>query len=262
MDTGSALDASERTIHLPPVDPEERDKVWEHLMVVRDGLPEVTIVMSSNEAWRALDDLESNGGSGALTHAETLGLIVPVVESLFDDDVRELGLEFHAQLILMCAFPSIPESLALQVAFGRKIGEEQFRKIARFAVRAHNRGITVDEYVEDLRVADAIPHDRPVRLFRGESRRVPSCVRMQRAIALLRRTSALAPEPFRPPLLCVIAWLQWAQGRRAVAIAYLEEALRIEPASILAYGLNVTFAARLPEWMGLYRDAIRDTVEL
>lgn len=255
MDTGSALDASDSTVHLPSVDPLDCVRVLDHLLAVRSGLPAVNIVMSSNEARSALEDLESNGGSGALTHAEALGLIVPIVESLFDDDVRELGLEFHAQLILMGAFPSIPESIALQVAFGRKIGEEQFRKIARLAARAEHRGITVDEYVEDLALADAIPHDRPFRLFRGESRRVPSGTRMQRAILLLRRTAALAPEPFRPPLLCAIAWLQWAQGRRVVAIAYLDEALRIEPAHLLARGLRAIFASRMPEWLPSYRDA-------
>ena len=41
-----------------------------------------------------------------------------------------------------------------------------------------------------------------------------------------------------PPLLCAIAWLQWARGKRAIAAGYLAEASRIEPEHILAFGLS------------------------
>ncbi len=44
-----------------------------------------------------------------------------------------------------------------------------------------------------------------------------------RDFALLRRVASLAPPFLRLPLLCTIAWLHWAQGKRALAMAYLQD---------------------------------------
>ena len=94
-------------------------------------------------------------------------------------------------------------------------------KIARLSSRAQHRGLSVDEYVQHLQQTGSVPHDRPVRLFLGESRRSPDDERLRRAIALLRRTAALTPDPFRAPVLSAIAWMVWARGGRVVALAYL-----------------------------------------
>lgn len=237
----------EPLIRLPRVEPGEAEKVWDELERKRAAAPEFEVVLSENEAWRAQAKLSK--GTGPVSHAEALWLIVPIVESLFDDGEMSYGIPFHVQLMIMCSYPSISEALALQVAFGRTIGEDQSTKIARLADRARRRGLSVDEYVEYLRATDAVPHDRVNRLFLGESARKPMDERLRRAIALLRRTAALSPEAIRPQILSAIAWMLWALGKRALSLVYLAEALRIEPQSPLARGLTAHFHQRSPAWL-------------
>lgn len=236
--------AAEPIIRLPRVRPEEVEEVYSELERMGADLPRFDVILSGREARRAHTELMK--GSGPISHAEVLALVVPIVESLFDDEVSEYGVRFHVQLMMMCAYPSIPEALALQTAFGRSVGEEQLTKIVRLSDRAHRRGMSVDECVERLRSQDAVPHDR---LFLGESVRAPSDRRLRRAVALLRRTAALSPGPSGTPVLCAIAWMLWARGRRAIALAYLAEALRLEPDSILARGLTLHFREHTPAWI-------------
>lgn len=234
------------SIHLPSVDDRDRDEVLRRIEAAVDKLPEVSLVMSAKEAESVHDELMR--GSGPFTHGELLALIVPIVETLFDDTCR-ISPEFHAQLIMMCQFPSVPESMVAQIAFGRRVGEEQVRKIARIIARARHRGVSVDEYVADLHAQDAVPHDRLVKMFLGESKRTPSADRITLATGLLRTTAALAAESQRPPVLCAIAWLLWAQGKRALAMNYLAEASRIDPDHPTAFGLSVHFSENLPAWL-------------
>lgn len=107
----------------------------------------------------------------------------------------------------------------------------------------------MDEHVARLVADDDIPNDRVYRLFRGEEAQVPDAARVRRGIVVLRQSAALVPEPFRASMLCGLAWLQWARGKRAIAMAYLSEATRIEPDHILAYGLAAQFDARMPVWL-------------
>jgi hypothetical protein len=46
-----------------------------------------------------------------------------------------------------------------------------------------------------------------------------------------------------------IAWLHWAQGKRAHAMAYIAEAQQIEPTLVLAYGLGVIITTTTPDWI-------------
>lgn len=233
-------------IHLPSVDDHDRDEVRRHIAAAVENLPEVGFVMSAKEAEGCRDALMR--GSGPFTHGEVLSLIVPIVETLFDDTCR-ISPAFHAQLIMMCQFPSIPESMVVQIAFGRRVGEEQVRKIARMIARAQHRGLTVDEYVVDLQEHGAVPHDGLVKMFLGESKRTPSVDRIRLAVGLLRTTAALAAEPMRPPILCAISWLLWAQGKRALALNYLAEASTIDPYHPTTYGLSVHLGGHLPAWL-------------
>lgn len=242
----SQTQATVTGIHLPFVEDHDRDEVRRCIAAALDRLPEVGFAMSAKEAKQYHDELMR--GSGPFTHGEVLSLIVPIVETLFDDTCR-ISLAFHAQLIMMCQFPSIPESMVVQIAFGRRAGEEQLRKIVRMIARAQHRRLTVDEYVADLSARDAVPHDGPVKLFLGESTRTPSAERIRHAVALLRTTAALAAEPMRPPILGALAWLLWAQGKRAVALHYLAEAGRIDPSQPIVYGLSVHFSDHLPAWL-------------
>lgn len=233
-------------IHLPHVDDCDRREVLRRFAAFIDELPEVSFLLSETEGTRCRDELARE--SGPITHGEALGLIVPIVETLFDDTCR-MSLAFHTQLIVMCQFPSIPESMVLQVAFGRRVGEEQLRKIVRISARARHRGLSVDEYVAELNEGNAVPHDSLVKLFLGESKRIPMAERTRFATELLRTTAALAAEPLRPPILCAIAWLFWARGKRALAVNYLTEACRIDPENPTARGLSVHFGEHLPAWL-------------
>lgn len=234
-------------IHLPTVTDDDLDEVDVEVRRLLERGPEISVLLSKAEAERTHEELMR--GDGPFTHAEILGLIVPITETLFEGDVADVGIAFHVQLILMCGFPSIPESLVVQAAFGRRIGEQQYLKIVRLANRAERRGLTIDEYVEELRETNGIEHDRLVQMFLGETRRAPDDARLRRAIAVLRRTAALAPEALRPPLFCAIGWMQWARGRRAIALNYVSAAVAIEPANILARGLTIQMSTRVPEWV-------------
>ena len=65
----------------------------------------------------------------------------------------------------------------------------------------------------------------------------------------LSHMDVFVPEPVRPPLLCVLAWLHWARGQRALAMAYGNEASRIEPEHVLSHGLSGVISSKLPVWV-------------
>ncbi|MBO0980168.1 hypothetical protein [Microbacterium sp. SD291] len=232
-------------IHLPDVSDAERDETCDEITRMAAGLPSIEILVGTAELARCAPLLS---GDGLLTRAEVLELIVPIVETLFDPRAT-VGIRFHAQLIVMLNFPSIPESLALQAAFGRRAGEAQFRKIARLANRAERRGLSLDEYIEALASADEIPRDIPLRLFLGEIDRKPDAARIATAVALLRRSSALAVDPLRPSIFCALGWLMWAQGKRALGVGYLSEALRIDPDHAEAAGMLFHIGSHQPAWV-------------
>jgi hypothetical protein len=239
------LTDSEPLIRLPEVTCAEVADTYLELGRISDGLPHFRAIMSTTEAKR--HSAERARASGVMTHAEVLGLIVPITETLFDDSAT-VSLAFHAQLMVMFGFPTIPESLALQTAFGRRVGEQQHLKLVRLSDRAQRRGLSVDEYVDDLRRRNAVEHDHLVRKFLGKISHEPDESRLETAVSILRRTAALAPEELRPPVLCAIAWMLWARGRGVLALAHLAEALRIEPGHVLACGLMLHFSGTTPKW--------------
>lgn len=233
-------------IRLPDVEPDDADAVWEELDRIRTSLPRISVIMSAKQT--SIVEAKLSASAGPMTHAEALWMIVPIVESLFDDDIT-FGVAFHAQLMVICGYPGGPEAIALQAAFGRAVGEEQSAKLARLTTQAARAGMTADEYVQHRQEPAVVPRDRLVQLFLGESSNPPSDERLRRAVAVLRRTAALAPETMRALLLSTIAWMLWARGKRAVALAYLAEALRLEPDCVLADGLRLHFRARTPVWL-------------
>ncbi|WP_194408610.1 DUF4192 family protein [Microbacterium cremeum] len=235
--------ASPEIIYLPDVDEHLRDDVWDFMVAMVEDALEDDLLDDSDD-----DEREVPSGGALFTHAEAFVVIVPLLESCLARGDTDLSAVLVAEFALMAMLPAIPETIAVQVAFGRGAGEEQVREMARLLARARHRGLTVDEYIAQLSAANAVPRGKLVRLFHGETRRVPDPDRLKRGISLLRVLTALAPEPARPPLLCSIAWLQWAQGKRAVASAYLAEAIRIEPEHILARGLAVLVSSKAPRW--------------
>lgn len=239
------LTDSEPFVRLPEVTSAEVADTYLELDRIVDELPRFRAIMSTAEAKRHSARLAR--GSGAMTHAEVRGLIVPITETLFDGSAK-LSAAFHAQLIVMCGFPSIPESLALQTAFGRRVGEQQHLKLVRLADRAQRRGLSVDAHVDDLRRRGAVEQDHLVRKFLGRISHRPDESRLETATSILQRTAALAPEELRPPVLCAIAWMLWASGRGVLSLTYLAEALRIEPGQSLACSLMLHFSSTTPKW--------------
>lgn len=228
-------------IHLPRVTENDQEELVDHLLRMAERLPEIVISVPTKSMGKRWAEIAP--------HSPT-ALVVPLVEVMFDTDRAELfEIELHAQFVFLSAIPTLPEGMALQIAFGRRTGEDVARKYARVFARAGQRGMTADALVAELDATGAVPKDRTYHLFRGESRRRPDDERMRQGIAFLRTTSALTPEQGRAPLLCAIAWLHWARGQRAIAMSYLEEARRVEPSHILTYGLTVLFTAGLPTWV-------------
>lgn len=229
------------SLHLPVIDPNVVAEVLEHLLVMRDELPSWHLSLG-------VEHVDEAHLVDASPHELAFEVSIPLLESYLREDPSDLGSRLLAQLTFMAQFPALPEQLALQTAFGRRVAEEHVSEVARLVSRAARRGLTVDEYVAHLAATDSVPATRTTRLFKGEARRAPNPTRIAKGIALLRYTAAAAPEPLRPPLLCAAAWLLWARGKRAHAIGYLAEALRIEPEHILAGGLAVLVADGLPLW--------------
>lgn len=237
MVTSQASLLEDSLVHLPRVDATACAETLSHLMRLYD-----------------LEDPELDAGDGddldpgAPGHVETFTLIVPLIESVLvaEDEVPPA---LAAQLIRMAAFPAVAEALAMQIAFGRRVGEEHALSMARLLARAQQRGLSADDYVAAQSAAGELRLDRLARLLHGQARRTPSADRVRTGITVLRRVIALAPTPLRPQLLCAVAWLHWARGQRAIAVAYLAEASRIEPTNVLAYGLSVVFADHLPVWV-------------
>lgn len=228
-------------IHLPAVDSRERDQVREQMEKMVGALPEVAVKVSM----RAVSEIPKRWPS----QREMFILVEALTETLLDCEADGVSPALAAQLGVLTGLPMIPETMALQIAFGRKVAEEQSRKMARIAEQAQRRGVSVDEYVAGLRAANAVPHDKLVGLFHGETDWAPSAHRLRHGIALLRRVAGMLPAPARPSVLCVIAWLTWARGRRPIAMAYLAEASRIEPEHLLAFGLSAVLAEKKPAWL-------------
>ncbi|WP_156761163.1 hypothetical protein [Microbacterium karelineae] len=226
----------ESLVHLPLATDADRDEVVERLFD-----------MWSATASEAVAPDEGDSG-GPMGHVESLAYIVPFLESLLDDPPDELPLAACAQIVHMVEYPAVPEIVVIQTAFGRRAGEEMVRHLERLFARARQRNLSVDEYIADAADTGRIAHDRTARMFRGEVRRAPDDERMRTAIRILRRAASLVPPELRSHLLCAIGWLQWARGRRPVALAYLAEAERTDSGCPFPLAITELVSARRPRW--------------
>ncbi|MBC7762455.1 MAG: DUF4192 domain-containing protein [Candidatus Saccharibacteria bacterium] len=77
----------------------------------------------------------------------------------------------------------------------------------------------------------------------------PDPRRIEGGIALLLELTSRAEDVRRPPLLCMLAWLNWALGHGSQAGLHLDEALAIAPGYSMAQLLrSMTGTGILPEW--------------
>ncbi|WP_291053852.1 DUF4192 family protein [Herbiconiux sp.] len=87
--------------------------------------------------------------------------------------------------------------------------------------------------------------------FLGDGREPPEAARLRRAVEVLRRVVACAPETLTAPPLAILAWLEWCRGRGSVSAAYLQACLRIDPDYELARLFRPLLASgHVPEWLG------------
>lgn len=76
----------------------------------------------------------------------------------------------------------------------------------------------------------------------------PDPDRIEKAIALLMVLVSQLADEKRPPLLCMLAWLNWALGGGSRAGRYLDEVVAIAPDYSMAAVLTTMFGIGLPEW--------------
>lgn len=154
--------STDSIIHLPSATENDQDELVDHLLRMAERLPEVTIKVSTKS-------LGTKWHTTQISPHIPTALVVPLVEMIFDTDGAALiDVELHAQFVFLSALATVPESMAMQIAFGRRTGEEIARKFAGLVAQADHRGITADALVAELDAADAIPKDRTY-LSRRES---------------------------------------------------------------------------------------------
>jgi hypothetical protein len=139
---------------------------------------------------------------------------------------------------------------------------ESFGALLAFMVQGPPvRDLVMLQWASDLAVGDQLweegSHSDQVQrtagvdiggLMVGQYAR-PDPDRIERGIALLLHLVAQLADAKRPPLLCMLAWLNWALGRSSRAAVYLDEALAIDPQYSMAQLLNTMLRnGMLPEW--------------
>ncbi|MBG6109109.1 DUF4192 domain-containing protein [Frigoribacterium sp. CG_9.8] len=146
-------------------------------------------------------------------------------------DAAELEVN-GALLAFVLQGPPIRDLIMLQWSFGIEVGD-------RLWERDRLDGCA-DADLEDL--ADLGD------LMMGIGPR-PDPHRIEGGIALLLELTSRAEDVRRPPLLCMLAWLNWALGHGSQAGLHLEEALAIAPGYSMAQLLrSMTGTGILPEW--------------
>jgi len=135
-----------------------------------------------------------------------------------------------AFVISLARLPALRDVVMLQWAFDLDTGERVLSDARRFVF-----GAPADELGS-------------AGLMLGQGPR-PDPERIERAIELLKKITSLAPESHRPPLFCILAWLNWALGRSSVANVFVTAAEEIDA----HYGFAELMRAvlergMLPEW--------------
>jgi len=240
MSNATAMPGS--PLHLPLVDAEQADAVRDELWLLEDEFPHL------GDALRPMS-------SGFFDVSEVVGDVtliadlIPVVEQCLDEGPTLPDPVLAARLLALLLAPGNAETAAVQIAFGEAAGWREVREMTRLASRAHRCGLSLDEYVLDLAQRKAVPQTPLTRSLHGLTRRRPDADRIRTGVAMMRRLAALAPDELRPAPLSIIGWLQWARGIRALGIAYLDEAQRIEPSSQVAYGLKWLVTTNSARWL-------------
>jgi hypothetical protein len=133
-------------------------------------------------------------------------------------------------LIHVAQSPALRDVLMIQWAFDLSTGDRVLEDAHRYAA---------GEPVHSLESGS---------LMLGEGPR-PDARRVERAVVLVKQLASTAPRAARPPLLCMLAWFNWALGRSSVADRFVRSAEEIDPGYGLAEVLRTVLdRGMLPEW--------------
>lgn len=127
------------------------------------------------------------------------------------------------------------DTAMLQWASNRAVGEVLFDECVRF----RDEGLDLENPIS-VALADFM-------MGRGPR---PDRVRIERAIGVLLQLVARADDAERPPVLSMLAWLNWALGRGSRAGEFIDRAQAIDPDYGLAELLHTMLGiGLLPEWI-------------
>jgi hypothetical protein len=140
-----------------------------------------------------------------------------------------------ALLVFALQAPPVRDLVMLQWAFGLELGD-----------RLWEQDLQADSPDEPQVASEA--DSAAAELLMGIGPR-PDPHRIEGAIALLLELTSRTEDAKRPPLLCMLAWLNWALGHGTQAGLHLDEALAIAPDYSMAQLLEaMTRTGILPEW--------------
>ena len=175
-------------------------------------------------------DIDADGDEPADAQSRLLAEIPAVLERILDHGAIDIEADAAGFVITLASLPALRDVVMLQWAFDIEVGDDVLDDARRFALGAPPF---------DLETAGLM-------LGRGPR---PHPERIDRAIEVLKRITALAPRSDRAPLFCILAWLNWALGRSSVANLFVTAAEGVDD----GYGFaelmrTVLERGMLPEW--------------
>ncbi|WP_417563700.1 DUF4192 family protein [Microbacterium sp.] len=175
---------------------------------------------------------------------------IPLIEQLLEhDDPEQIPLPMLAGLVVQSLRADRRDEMVLQIAFGRKVGEQARADSERLHALERETGLSMDEVVAADTAGGAATSELGA-LFVGDTTREPKIRRVHHGIAILRRTITHLDAEARPDLLCMLAWLCWASGSSTAAAQHAEAAIRIAPTHRMAATLLTLFdSGRIPDWI-------------
>jgi len=226
---------------LPPDQHAALEGVAERAALPAAGVFECERVAALVRRFGAVIDRDVNGPDGDFDPTgevvDAIGVSGPqlsdiplTLERILRHDPGSLDPVVAAFVIAVVRSPAMRDVVMLQWAFNVATGERVLADARRFAV-----GAPADELDSAV-----------LMLWQGPR---PAPDRVETAVTLLKRVTALAPARNRPPLYCMLAWLNWALGRSSVANEFVSAAEAIDA----DYGLAEVMRAvlergMLPEW--------------
>lgn len=221
-----ALDADQASgSDLPRVGPAERAALSDALAALDDA---VRIVCGSGDADHGIDEAR-RGDPRALSAVYALDDLPDLFERVLEWDAEALSPFDAATLVWCLSRPALRDIALVQWCRGLLAGDEALDAQLRW---------------EDG--ADYPPH-LAMNIW-GEGDR-PDSRRLLRALEVVRRVAAAAPDGRSAGPFAAAAWIAWALGRSTHAAVYAERACEEEPGHGLA-GIVMTFvnAGHLPDW--------------